>query len=147
MSLKGTFGGTSFWGTRGALLALGGLLVLGSLSGCSSANVDLSEAKGQMKVGSESARAGLWREAMFRFNRAVEMDPNNALAYNNLGVAYESNGEFDKARDAYLNALRLDRGNPYIQKNYSRFSEFYQRFSKTEEKDKEGKSENDEEKS
>lgn len=141
MKLKGTFAGTGFFGMRGATLALVSLFALIALSGCRSANVDLSESKGQLKVGSESARAGLWREAMFRFNRAVEIDPNNAMAYNNLGVAYESNGEFDKAREAYLNALRLDRGNPYIQKNYSRFSEFYQRFSKNDEKDEEGEDE------
>ena len=99
-----------------------------------------------MKVGAESARAGLWREAMFRFNRAVEIDPNNAMAFNNLGVACESNGEFENAREAYLNALRLDRGNPYIQKNYSRFSEFYQKFDKDKDDDKE-KDEKVEEKS
>lgn len=113
-----------------ATLAALGLLLLG---GCSSTSrLDLSTAKSQMKVGAQAARMGLWREAMFRFNRALEIEPNNAQAYNNLAVAYESNGEFEKAREAYLMALRINRGDPYIQKNYSRFSEFYQRHEKAE---------------
>ena len=110
-------------------------MVLGTLllGGCSSTSrLDLSSAESQMKVGSQAARMGLWREAMFRFNRAIELEPGNARAYNNLAVAYESNGEFEKARESYLQALRIDRGDPYIQKNYSRFAEFYQRHEKTE---------------
>ena len=46
------------------------------------------------------------------------------MAHNNLAVAYEANGDFDNARKEYLEALRLDRSNQYIQKNYSRFVEF-----------------------
>jgi len=72
----------------------------------------------------------LWREAMFRFHRAVEMNPSDAAALNNLAVAYESNGEFDKARETYNQALKLDRSNSYIQKNYSRFVEFETRNKK-----------------
>lgn len=103
--------------------------------GCSSTSgLDLSTAQSQMKVGTQAAKMGLWREAMFRFGRAIEIEPGNALAYNNLAVAYESNGEFEKAREAYLQALRINRADPYIQKNYSRFSEFYQRYDKTETK-------------
>lgn len=121
--------------THRRMAAAAGLLVatlcIVCLGGCSStANVDLATAEGQMKVGGQAARLGLWREAMFRFNRAIEISPNNGQAYNNLAVAYESNGEFEKAREAYLHALRLNRGDPHIQRNYSRFSEFYQRYEK-----------------
>lgn len=105
------------------------------LVGCSStARLDLSTAEDQMKVGAQAAKLGLWREAMFRFNRAIEIEPGNAQAHNNLAVAYESNGEFEKARESYLQALRINRGDPYIQKNYSRFAEFYQRYEKAETK-------------
>jgi len=102
------------------------------LAGCSSTRgVDLSTAEEQLRVGAQASRLGLWREAMFRFNRAVEIAPENAMALNNLAVAYESNGEFEKARDTYLQALRVNRGDPHIQRNYSRFSEFYQRHEKS----------------
>jgi Tfp pilus assembly protein PilF len=46
------------------------------------------------------------------------------MAHNNLAVAYEANGDFDNAMKEYREALRLDRSNQYIQKNYSRFVEF-----------------------
>jgi hypothetical protein len=109
------------------------LVAAGLLASCSSGR-DLSRAEGQIGVGVDAARSELWREAKFRFNRAIEIDPNDALAYNNLAVAYEANGEFEKAREAYLTALKLDRSNEYIQKNYSRFVEFYSRNLKREQK-------------
>jgi Tfp pilus assembly protein PilF len=52
------------------------------------------------------------------------------MAHNNLAVAYEANGDFDNALKEYREALRLDRANQYIQKNYSRFVEFTQRSKK-----------------
>src|SRR5205814_6726082 len=76
------------------------------------------------------AKMNLWREAMFRFRRAVDINPGDAMAHNNLAVAYEANGDFDNARKEYLEALKLDRGNSYIQKNYSRYVEFLSRNKK-----------------
>jgi Flp pilus assembly protein TadD len=80
------------------------------------------------------AKMNLWREAMFRFKRAVEIEPANAMAHNNLAVAYEANGQFDDAAREYREALRLDRSNEYIQKNYSRFVEFTQKSKKRDAK-------------
>lgn len=114
----------------GALVALCALL---AVAGCRSSG-DLATATGQMRFGVQAAKMNLWREAQFRFERAVQIDPQDAMAYNNLAVAYEGMGEYDKARQAYLNALKIDRSNQYIQKNYSRFIEFY---SKSEKKDDE----------
>jgi tetratricopeptide (TPR) repeat protein len=76
------------------------------------------------------ARMSLWREAMFRFKRAVQMNPQDPMAHNNLAVAYEANGDFENARKEYLEALRLDRSNDYVKKNYSRFVEFLSRNKK-----------------
>lgn len=117
----------------GALVALCALL---GLAGCSSSG-NLATATGQMSFGVQAAKMNLWREAQFRFERAVQIDPQDAMAYNNLAVAYEGMGEYDKARQAYLAALKIDRSNQYIQKNYSRFIEFY---SKGEKKDDESDS-------
>ncbi|HVR42562.1 MAG TPA: tetratricopeptide repeat protein [Thermoanaerobaculia bacterium] len=102
-------------------------ILLFALAGCASRGIDLTRSADQMDFGVRMARSNLWREALFRFERAVEIEPANAMAQNNLAVAYEGIGEFDKARDAYAEALRLDRSNQYIQKNYSRFVEFYSR--------------------
>ena len=107
------------------------LLVLVIAAGCSG-NVDLSRPAPQLDFGVEAAERNLWREAKFRFEKAVELNPGDAMARNNLAVAYEGAGEFEKAREAYVAALRIDQSNQYIQKNYSRFMEFYSRNRKRE---------------
>lgn len=94
-----------------------------AIAGCRSSQ-NPAEAETQRKFGVQMAKMNLWREAMFRFRRAAEMNPSDAQAYNNLAVAYEANGDFDNAAKAYREALRLDRNNQYIAKNYSRFVEF-----------------------
>ncbi len=99
--------------------------------GCSH-HSDLSRPAAQDNFGVQMARMNLWREAMFRFERAIEINPGDAQAHNNLAVAYEANGDFEKARKEYLEALKLDRTNSYIQKNYSRFVEFLSRNRKRE---------------
>ena len=95
-------------------------------AGCGSSG-DLARPETQRQFGVRMAKMNLWREAMFRFQRAVQIQPDNAMAHNNLAVALEANGEFDAAAKEYREALRLDRSNQYIQKNYSRFVEFTQR--------------------
>ena len=105
------------------------LIALSPGFGCSHQS-DLSRPAAQDNFGVQMARLNLWREAMFRFERAIEINPGDAQAHNNLAVAYEANGDFEKARKEYLEALKLDRTNPYIQKNYSRFVEFLSRNKK-----------------
>lgn len=109
------------------------LIALFVTGACRSAGTDLSQAGTQRQVGVRMAKMNLWREAMFRFRRATEIEPGNAMSHNNLAVAYEANGDFDAAAREYREALRLDRSNQYIQKNYSRFVEFSQRSRKREE--------------
>ncbi len=105
------------------------LLFMVILFGCRSSG-DTEKAETQKQFGVRMAKMNLWREAMFRFKRAIDMDPNDAMAHNNLAVAYEANGDFDNAAKEYREALRLDRANQYIQKNYSRFVEFTQKAKK-----------------
>ena len=77
----------------------------------------------QVRFGVEVAQQGMWREALFRFERAVELDPDNASAQNNLAVALEQIGDFDRARDHYERALDLKPDDLYIQQNYDLFRE------------------------
>lgn len=111
------------------------LLLLIPIIGCShgSAN-NLERPSAQQDFGVEMARMNLWREAEFRFKRAVELNPSDAMAHNNLAVAMEANGDFDNALKEYREALRLDRTNSYIQKNYSRFTEFMSRNKKRQQR-------------
>ena len=54
----------------------------------------------ELRFGIEvAARKGLWREARFRFEKAAELDPDDAAALNDLAIALEQQGDFDKARD------------------------------------------------
>ena len=116
-------------------LILVALLVLPlAVAGCRSGGGDLSEASTQRRFGVRMAKMNLWREAMFRFRRATQIEPDNAMAHNNLAVAYEATGDFDAAAKEYREALRLDRSNEHIQKNYSRYVEFMQRGKKREAK-------------
>ena len=114
------------------LLATAAILVFAAA--CSH-HMDLQKPSAQDNFGVQMAKMNLWREALFRFERAVEINPGDALAHNNLAVAYEANGDFEKARKEYLEALRLDRTNQYIQKNYSRYVEFLSRNRKRQQKD------------
>src|SRR5437867_12285865 len=93
------------------------------------------DAKEQVAFGIDVAQRGLWREAIYRWEKAVEIDPTYAAAYNDLAVAYEHEGEFQKARAAYEKALALDPDNVQIRQNYDLFKEINDRT--TERKDKE----------
>jgi Flp pilus assembly protein TadD len=77
----------------------------------------------QLRFGVNVAKRGLWEEARFRFERAVALDPKNAAAFNDLAVACEQEGDFDGARQAYVEALRLRPGQRQIQQNYDLFRE------------------------
>ena len=66
------------------------------------------QARAQVDFGINVAQRGLWREAIYRWERAVELDPKYAAAYNDLAIAYEHEGQLDKARKAYEKALELD---------------------------------------
>jgi Tfp pilus assembly protein PilF len=109
-------------------------LLAAFVAGCSH-HSDLRKPAAQDDFGVKMAQMNLWREAMFRFKRAVEINPTDAMAHNNLAVAYEANGDFEQARKEYLEALKLDRSNQYIQKNYSRFVEFLSRNRKRQPKE------------
>jgi len=90
------------------------------------------ESREQVAFGIDVARRGLWREAIYRWEKAVELDPQNASARNNLAVAYEQSGEFDLANEEYERALEIDTNNLYIRQNYELFREAYERKKRTD---------------
>jgi Tfp pilus assembly protein PilF len=93
-----------------------------------------TEAKSQVDFGIDVAQRGLWREAIYRWERAVQIDPAYAAAYNDLAVAYEHEGQLDKARQAYEKALELEPNNTQIRQNYELFKEINDRTSASKEK-------------
>jgi len=85
------------------------------------------KSKKEVIFGIEVAQRGLWREAIFRWEKAVELDSQNASARNNLAIAYEQSGEFEMANQEYERALEIDANNLYIRQNYELFREAYER--------------------
>lgn len=86
-----------------------------------------SDSKAQVDFGIKAAQRDLWKEALYRWKRAVEIDPTYAAAYNNLAIAFEHNGRFDDARVAYEKALELEPNNVLIKQNYDLFREINDR--------------------
>ena len=88
------------------------------------------EAVAQVQFGIDVAQKGLWKEALYRWEKAVELDPQYAAAYNNLAIAYEHEGMFEKARKAYDKAVELAPNNASIRQNYEFFKEINDRASR-----------------
>ncbi len=87
------------------------------LSGCTS----VMRTNSQMQFGIKAAQKELWNEAIFRWEKVLEIKPESGAAYNNLAVAYEKKGEWDKAEKAYEAAIKFAPKNKYIQLNYEKF--------------------------
>ena len=104
------------------------------VSACPSFADARSDAKSQVDFGISVAQRGLWREAIYRWEKAVEIDPTYAAAFNDLAIAYEHEGQLDKARKAYDKALELDPNNTQIRQNYELFKEINDRTSSGKEK-------------
>ena len=93
-----------------------------------------SEAKSQVEFGINVAQRGLWREAIYRWQKATELDPTYVAAYNDLAIAYEHEGQLDKARKAYEKAIELDPNNSQVRQNYELFKEINDRTSQGKDK-------------
>ena len=91
---------------------------------------DRTAAKSQVEFGIRVAQNGLWKEARYRWEKAVELDHSYAQAWNNLAIAYEHEGKFEEARKAYEKALELDPKNLLIRQNYDLFKEINDRTQK-----------------
>ena len=86
-----------------------------------------SDARQQVQFGINMAQNGLWNEALYRWEKATQIDPSYAAAWNNLAIAYEHEGRFEEAKQAYDKALQLDPKNLLIRQNYDLFKEINDR--------------------
>jgi Flp pilus assembly protein TadD len=98
-----------------------------SFSGCSSSRgaKGAETSQTEKSYGAKMARLGYWREALFRFEKAAELRPDDAQIQNDLAVAYESLGDTTHALAAYKRALELAPNDAKIKRNYARFAEYY----------------------
>jgi Flp pilus assembly protein TadD len=93
-----------------------------------------SDAKAQVAFGIDVAQKGLWREAIYRWEKATEIDPTYAAAYNDLAVGYEHEGQLEKARKAYEKAIEIEPGNTQIRQNFELFKEINDRTATAKER-------------
>jgi len=106
------------------------IFALVAVLSAASASADArKDAKAQVDFGISVAQRGLWREAIYRWEKATQIDPSYAAAFNDLGIAYEHEGQLDNARKAYEKALELDPNNQQIRQNYELFKEINDRTS------------------
>ena len=88
------------------------------------------DVKGQLKYGVRAARDDHWDEAIYRWRKALQLDPNNLMAHNNLAVAYEQMGEYELALEEYQIAYRLNSENQNVKNNLDRFRDFYRKYQR-----------------
>jgi len=86
--------------------------------------------RNHIKFGIRAAKDDHWDEAVYRWRKTLQLDPNNVMAHNNLAVAYEHLGDYDLAMEEYEIAYRLDSQNQMIQVNLDRFKDFYRKYQR-----------------
>jgi hypothetical protein len=82
-----------------------------------------------LRFGTEMARGGNWREAKFRWERALGADPTDARLLNNLAVAEEALGDPERAKALFEKAMAAAPSDSRIRDNAARSSLFWRRAS------------------
>lgn len=80
----------------------------------------------QLRFGIKAAKLDLWDEAIFRWKKVLQTDPNSAAAHNNLAVAYEKKSLWEEAKTEYELALKLRPDDKHINSNYQQFMKRYE---------------------
>jgi tetratricopeptide (TPR) repeat protein len=100
----------------------------GAAAAAAPAAVSADEALACIQRGVASRAKGAFDQALDEFNRAIQLDPRSALAYEGRGNTHVNKGEFDRAIADYNTALKLDpklalayvnRGLAYVKKKDS----------------------------
>lgn len=94
-----------------ALPALVALCSVVAAPGCATGPKQPSKERvGQIYLqnGTESLMAGKFGEALATLSRAVQLLPESAEAWNNLGLAYAARQEHNKAVDAWKRAIKIN---------------------------------------
>ncbi len=73
---------------------------------------------GDFAFANRMARVGLWKEALYRYQKLLASGHEKASIHNNLAIALENLGRYDEADAEYKKALVLDPGNANIKGNH-----------------------------
>ena len=94
-----------------AVIAMVALIMVLSAIGCSSK----SEAELAFNDGSVSLEQGLYAEAISHFDKAIQLDPAFAMAYNYRGLACQDLGQHQRAIEDYDKAYSARAKCPALQ--------------------------------
>ena len=86
------------------------------------------QASSQLAFGVDMAKRGLWKEALFRFQQAEKLEPENPPHPEQSGGRGRSRRPVRQGPGVLRQALRLAPNDKGIRTNYTRFVEFYQGF-------------------
>ena len=65
------------------------------------------------------------KQAEQSLQKAIELNPENRIAYNYMGIIYRKLGRFDEAEKAYLKAIELDNDYSYAHLNLGILYDLY----------------------
>jgi hypothetical protein len=82
-----------------------------------------------LRFGTEMAREGNWREAKFRWERALRADPTDARVLNNLAIAEEALGDAARAKELFDQAIAAAPRDSRISDNATRSALFWRNAS------------------
>jgi len=115
--------------TRGGIViscAVLALALLAATPAATAGDAAARQASEQIERGFTAAKNGYWQEALFRFERANTLTPNQPRILNNIAVSLEAAGRFEEALATYESALAVAPNDRVLRQNYSRFKEFYE---------------------
>jgi len=81
------------------------------------------QARMYRREGLEMQDVGNLDTAMTLYQKAIELDPAYAVAYNDLGIIYEAKGLIDLAEENYLKSIKID---PMYLSTYSNLALLYE---------------------
>jgi len=85
-----------------------GLISFALMSGLLLAGCASISSVNSYKSGNAALDNGDFDRAIMEYSKAIQLDPNNALAYTRRGEAYYYKGDYDKAITDYDQAIRID---------------------------------------
>ena len=75
----------------------------------------------QNNIGAQYIKSGIMNDAKLHLLKALELAPQKASIYNNLGIVYEYFNKKEEAKQAYQKAVELDSQTLVYQKNLTSF--------------------------
>ncbi len=90
-----------------------------------------SRARSHTDLGAAYYQQGKWEIALDEFNRAVEIDPTYAQAYNGLGLVYAALNEDAKADASFKRAIQVQPGSSESHNNYGSFLCAHKRYDES----------------